>query len=443
MPASENSSAGRLLRPLQLTAVMFFTVSGGPYGLEPLLHYVGGSVGLFLIFLVPFLWSVPAILMVLELNGMMPLNGGYYQWVKTGLGLKWGFLEGWWTWMFSFVDLAIYPVLFVQYLSFFFPAIEPYRIEICLLLIWGSAALNLFGIIPVGRSSVVLGLAVLLPFLILFVRAWGSHNIAATGNIPFQLHPLGAPALAMGMFTVMWNYLGWDNASPFAEEVYQPVRSYLKSMVAAFFLIVLVYAMAIYSGTGDGINAEMLQADGFPYLGLSLGGWYLGALLSAGGMASAFGLFLSMLLSISRVPKAMADDGLLPKLLTRIHPRYNAPYVSILLCAIVVSGMVLWSFDELLIIDVTLYSSALFLEFIALIRLRIHQPETPRPFRIPLNVGGLIAMVTLPAGCLAVALYGLLSASDFHSGAAVFALAGILTGPLVWLVVRTKGSRVG
>jgi amino acid transporter len=159
-------------------------------------------------------------------------------------------------------------------------------------------------------------------------------------------------------------------------------------------------------------------------------------------MASALGLFLSMLLSISRVPKAMADDGLLPKQLTRIHPRTNAPYVSILLCAIVVSGMVLWSFDELLIIDVTLYSSGLFLEFIALIRLRIHHPETPRPFKIPLNVNGLIAMVALPAGCLAVALYGLLATSDFHSGAALFALAGILTGPLTWLVVRPKESPI-
>ena len=81
-----------LLRPLQLTAVVFFTVSGGPYGLEPVLQYVGGGFALALILVTPLLWVLPAILMVLELNGMMPINGGYYQWVKTGLGLKWGFL---------------------------------------------------------------------------------------------------------------------------------------------------------------------------------------------------------------------------------------------------------------------------------------------------------------------------------------------------------------
>lgn len=88
----KQSPSRKLLRPLQLTAVVFFTVSGGPYGLESIISYVGGTTALVLIVLTPLLWSIPTILMVLELNGMMPKNGGYYQWVKMALGLKWGFL---------------------------------------------------------------------------------------------------------------------------------------------------------------------------------------------------------------------------------------------------------------------------------------------------------------------------------------------------------------
>ena len=72
-PSSINARG--FLRPLQLTAVVFFTVSGGPYGLEPVLQYVGGGVALMLIIVTPILWSIPAIFMVLELNGMMPING--------------------------------------------------------------------------------------------------------------------------------------------------------------------------------------------------------------------------------------------------------------------------------------------------------------------------------------------------------------------------------
>jgi amino acid transporter len=109
------------LRPLSLTAIIFFTVSGGPYGLEPLLNNVAPGLALALIILMPLLWSVPVMLMVLELTSMMPEEGGYYRWVQEALGRRWGFYEGWWSWLYTMVDLAIYPVLFVQYLTYFLP----------------------------------------------------------------------------------------------------------------------------------------------------------------------------------------------------------------------------------------------------------------------------------------------------------------------------------
>src|ERR1700679_2026829 len=107
------------IRPLQLIPIIFFTVSGGPYGLEPLLNFAGTHGALLVLLITPLLWDVPAIFTVLELNAMMPITGGYYKWVKYALGTKWGFYEGWWTWLYSFVALPISPVLFVQYASFF------------------------------------------------------------------------------------------------------------------------------------------------------------------------------------------------------------------------------------------------------------------------------------------------------------------------------------
>jgi len=421
-----------LLRPLQLTAVIFFTVSGGPYGLEPVLEYMGGGLALALIVITPILWSLPAILTVLELNGMMHLNGGYYQWVKAGLGIKWGFYEGWWSWLFTFTDLAIYPVLFIQYLSFFYPEVTHYKIPICLLIIWISAGLNLLGIVPVGRSSLMLGFAVLVPFAILF-------GVAITNGVSFS--PLAIPwkpakmefsVFGMGLYTVMWNFLGWDNSSSFVEEVHRPVRSYLVSIAVAFVLILGVYVLSIWTGAAAGIDATVLTAQGFPSLGLHVGGWWLGAVLSLGGMASALGLFLSILLAISRVPKAMADDGLLSPLLSKIHPTRKVPHVSIIVCALVVSGMVFWNFGDLLIIDVTLYGVALLLEFIALIILRIRKPDAERPFRIPLNVAGLILMTALPTSCLIVAIAASLSEIGPYTNATVFAIGAVLTAPVAW-----------
>ena len=430
-----------LLRPLQLTAVVFFTVSGGPYGLEPILQYVGGGFALALILITPLFWVLPSIFMVLELNGMMPLNGGYYQWVKSGLGLKWGFYEGWWSWLFTFTDLAIYPVLFVQYLGFFFPEAGLYKIPICLAIIWVSAVLNLLGILPVGRSSVLLGLCVLVPFGILFgVAVTKGFSFSLTG-ITFQNNGMGFTVFGMGLYTVMWNFLGWDNASSFVEEVHRPARSYLISIIIAFFLIVGFYFLSIWTGAASGMDADALTAQGFPSLGLHIGGWWLGAILSFGGIASALGLFLSILLAISRVPKAMADDGLLPAALSKIHPKHNVPHVSIIVCASVVSGMVFWRFGDLLIIDVTLYGAALFLEFISLIVLRIRKPELPRPFKIPLNVAGLIVMTALPALCLVTALSAALSDRTIYTNATLFAIGAVLTAPIAWKITSMRIAR--
>ena len=60
------------------------------------------------------IYSLPIALMVAELATLMPVPGGYYQWVKEGLGPFWGFQAGWWAWVASWFDLAIYPVLFLS-----------------------------------------------------------------------------------------------------------------------------------------------------------------------------------------------------------------------------------------------------------------------------------------------------------------------------------------
>ena len=400
-------SAIKKIRPLQLVAVIFFTVSGGPYGLEPLLSYAGQHGALLLLMLTPMVWDVPAIFTVLELNSMMPVEGGYYRWVKYALGTRWGFYEGWWTWIYTFVDLAIYPVLFVQYASFFYPELAAYKIPVCLFIIWSSAGLNILGIVPVGRVSLLLGVAVLTPFLVLVFSFFYHHTGGLAIPSP-SLKGISYPSMGMALYTVMWNCLGWDNATTYAEEVERPIQSYLISVFTAFALVLVVYFFAILVAQQSHIDFKTLTDDGFPALGTLISGRWLGMLIAAGGMASAMGIYSAVLLSVSRVPKVMADDGLLPKWMNKEHPEYNTPYISIIICSLLVSLMVLWTFADLIIIDVTVYGAGLFLEYIALIRLRLTEPDTFRPFKIPLNIAGLCLMALMPLIVYAVALSGAL-----------------------------------
>jgi amino acid transporter len=200
-------------------------------------------------------------------------------------------------------------------------------------------------------------------------------------------------------------------------------------------LIFTVYFLAVLTAQLSGVDVNRLNDEGFPLLGLVVAGPWLGALLSLGGMASALGLFSAVLLSVSRVPKVMADDELLPAKLHSLHPRYKSPYVSIVVCAAVVSVMILWTFGDLLIIDVTVYGSALFLEFISLIVLRVRAPHERRPFKIPLGVPGLCVLLLLPVTVFAIALWAAISQSEKTLVPALFAVGVLLTAELAWRTI--------
>ena len=432
----KSRSGNKKLRVLTLATVIYFTVSGGPYGLEPLLSFAGPQASLLLLIITPLLWDIPAMLAVLELNSMMPVTGGYYEWVKRAMGLRFGFYEGWWTWLYTFVDLAIYPVLFVEYLSFLFPQAQAYKIPVCLIIVWLGALLNIIGISPVGKTTILLSMVVIIPFIILF-------GITVFGTTPLHisapsLKGLSYSSIGMALYTVMWNFFGWDNATTYAEEVEQPVRTYVKSMFIAIITVIVVYVMVIISTLHFKIDARVLDEGGFPVLGLLAGDKWLGNAIAIGGMAGACGLYASVLLSVSRVPEVMASDRLLPKMINWLHPKFGTPYISIIVCASVVSFMVLWSFEDLIVIDVTLYAAALFLEFISLLLLRIKKPLQPRPFRIPLPAWALFGMFIIPVTVFFIALSGVFISQGNSIKPALFAIVALVSAEPAWQLIRLR-----
>jgi amino acid transporter len=157
---------------------------------------------------------------------------------------------------------------------------------------------------------------------------------------------------------------------------------------------------------------------------------------------SALGLFSGVLLSVSRVPQVMSDDKLLPAKLHELHPRFNTPYISIILCATIVSGLIMWTFADLLIIDITIYGAGLFLEFISLILLRIKVPDEHRPFKIPLNVWGLCIMLLLPLGVYVIALSGAFLEEGRSWVPALFAAAALFTAEIGWLLASWRRKKM-
>src|SRR5262249_39302173 len=98
-------------------------VSGGTYGTEEIVHGAGYGRAVLILIVAPLLCSVPTAFMVGELASALPHEGGFYAWVRRGMGDFWGFQEAWLSLIASIFDMAIYPTLFVAYLARLLPAL--------------------------------------------------------------------------------------------------------------------------------------------------------------------------------------------------------------------------------------------------------------------------------------------------------------------------------
>jgi amino acid transporter len=127
-----------------------------------------------------------------------------------------------------------------------------------------------------------------------------------------------------------------------------------------------------------------------------LGGPLLRIALILGGMISGFGMFNALVMSYSRLPLAMAQDGMLPKVFGRLHPRSRAPWVAITFLAVCWALCLGLGFERLVTIDILLYGASLALEFAALVWLRFREPNLRRPFRVPGGKLGAIAIGIAP-----------------------------------------------
>ena len=131
---------------------------------------------------------------------------------------------------------------------------------------------------------------------------------------------------------------------------------------------------------------------------------WLRFLIVLGGMMSAFGMFNALVMSYSRLPLAMAQDGMLPKVFAKTSAKTNAPWVGIVVCATCWALCLGLGFKRLVTLDIMLYGAALMLEFVTLVALRIREPELKREFKVPGGLAGAIMVGVFPFALLCLAL---------------------------------------
>lgn len=395
-------------------------VSGGTYGTEAIISGAGYGRGILVLLFLPILWCLPTAFMIGELSSALPAEGGYYAWVRRGLGDFWGFQEAWLSLAASIFDMAIYPTLFTIYLKQMVPWFSEGQIGLfgglvtlnhgllaMLFVVVTCVVLNLAGIRVVGLTSIWLFFLLSMPFALIVLL---SPARAGTFAEPHAASTGVTVTLLGAVLVAMWNYMGWDNASTIAQEVERPRQTYPRAMIAAVILVSLTYILpflAVYlTGTpASAFNEEGSWATIAGALGGSLGGFqWLRFLVTLGGMMSAFGMFNALVLSYSRLPLAMARDGMLPRVFGRVTKKNQTPWVSIIVCAICWLPCLVLGFQRLVTLDIMLYGAALMLEFVTLVALRIREPRLRRGFRVPGGMAGAVTCGMFPLALLILAM---------------------------------------
>ncbi len=334
----------------------------------------------------------------------------------------------------SFVDVAVYPALFADYLKFWWPGMSTLeRWAAVLAFVWILTALNLAGVRVTGWSAAVLGVVVLAPVAVFTVVA--AAHARQWPWVPFANERQGALAgLGLGLATMMWNYSGWDTPTTCHGETKAPATAFRRAVRSALPLIALVYLLpvgAVLSATGDW--AEW-KTGYWPIAARAVGGAWLAGLVMLGGLVASAGLFLSLLLTTSRLPFVLALGGQLPAALAAVHPRSGTPWVSVLLSSACYSFFAYWSFKELIVLDMWLYSLALVLELAAFVALRVREPDLPRPWRVGGGASGMWLTAALPTGC------GLLAMATAGWTSTLVGVLAALTGPLAYWVGRDRAG---
>ena len=386
---------------IPLVFLIFYEVSGGPFGVEDSVKAGGPLLALLGFLLFPFIWSIPEALITAEMSTMFPENGGYVVWVTSALGPFWGFQQGWMKWLSGVIDNALYPVLFLDYLKSAIPTLGggiP-RIIAVLALTVVLTYMNYRGLTIVGWFAIFLGVFSLLPFLFMGIVAFPDLKpsrwfVVDLGNVDWGLY----------LNTLFWNLNYWDSISTLAGEVDNPSETLPKSLFYALLLVVFGYFLPLLIGTGAIPLHRELWSDGyFSDVAKVLGGVWLRSWIQAASALSNMGMFVAEMSSDSFQLLGMAEREMLPSVFSK-RSRYGTPLTGILFSA---SGVILlsWlSFQEIVAVENFLYCFGMIMEFIAFVKLRMKYPAASRPYKIPVGTCGAILICIPPTLLIFVVL---------------------------------------
>mmetsp|Transcript_8801 Transcript_8801/g.19377 ORF Transcript_8801/g.19377 Transcript_8801/m.19377 type:complete len:448 (-) Transcript_8801:1151-2494(-) len=385
-----DSESRRTLGVLPLALLTFYTVSGGPYAIEPAVEAAGPLLAIASFIIVPFFWSIPEALITAELSSAYPEASGCVAWVGEAFGEKIGLADGYLSWILGVVDNAIYVVILLEYLLVaagveHFPSY--YRATYLIIVNAVLSYINYRGLEVVGKIALVVAIMSLSPFLLMFLigifkinterllkSADGMTCLASDGcstNSGWLDNVKWAPLLNV----VFWNVNYFDTVSPFSGNVINPGHTWPRAMFIAVLLVILCCTLTLIVAVGATDSDRLDWKEGYFTTAASIiGGEWLGVWIAFAVAISNLAMYEVEMSQNSFLLMGMAERGYIPKNFSH-RSSYDTPTYSLIVCTVVTTVASFFSFIEMLEVVNLFYCLSLLLEFTAFIRLRISSPN--------------------------------------------------------------------
>lgn len=386
-------------------AIVVGTVIGSGIFLVPktMVNAVGTPELVFAVWVFGGLLSLAGALTYAELSAALPEAGGEYAYLREAYGPLWAFVYGWTQmWIGKSGSIATLATAFFYYLANFFPGLEgvlfqlpipigpnggPLEVRygqlLAMAVILLLAGVNYFGVRFGGGVQV--GLTVVKVALIGAIIAIGLTTPAASAsNLATSTAASGGVAgFFAALVAALWAYDGWNNVAMVSSEIRNPERNLPRALILGTLAVVVIYlaANAAYFfvlsadqvAKTDRVAAEMMRRI--------MGDSGAGA-VSLAAMLSIFAALNGSILTGSRVPYAMARDGMFFRSIGVVHPRWCTPSNAIVaMCVwsalLVLSGRYEQLFTYVIFSTWILYGMAT----ASVIVLRRKRPDMARPYR--------------------------------------------------------------
>ncbi len=354
-------------------------------------------------------WALAGIMAIIialsfaECSSLIPRAGGPYVYAKDAFGDFIGFLSGWALLIASWSAIAVFPLAFVAYLQYFFPnmpIIVQTIIKIIFIVILTS--INYIGVREAGRINDILTTLKLAP-IILFTLAGILFFILNPSKLISNftpVAPLGLTGLGSALVLIFWAYVGFELVTVPSDEIYDSKKTIPKAIVLGMGIVALFYIITNFVIVGL-VPWQQLSLSTAP---LALAGYALlagfGAIfLTVGALFSISGSDEAGILSSSRIPYAMAGDGLLPKMFAKKHPKYDTPYVALIVQGIITGAAAIFgTISNLIILSVF---TLLFCYIVTCISVFPLRKKYGRSIKIPsiMPVLGIIISVYMMTQC--------------------------------------------